>query len=123
MLPKERMFTSLVDLICQSIFLGISPGVKEGLGAFTRGERKDLSAYKAYLQNVSTIIKNATWWMHEVVPKLYKPEPLVRQISAFSSLLCYKNYKTFESSEFQKIGRRLYQLYTHFLCVKINISY
>jgi hypothetical protein len=29
------------------------------------------------LQAVSTIIKNATWWMHEVVPKLYKPEPQV----------------------------------------------
>jgi hypothetical protein len=74
------MFTSLVDLICQSIFLGISPGVKEGLSAFTRGERnKDqlTAAYKAYLQNVSTIIKNATWWMHEVVPKLYKPDPQV----------------------------------------------
>jgi hypothetical protein len=74
---QERMFTSLVDLITQAIFLGISPGVKEGLGAFSRGERKDLTAYKAYLQSVSTIIKNATWWMHDVVPKLYKPEPQV----------------------------------------------
>jgi hypothetical protein len=44
------MFTSLVDLITQSIFLGISPGVKEGLGAFSRGDRKDLTAYKAGLE-------------------------------------------------------------------------
>ena len=49
------MFTSLVDLITQSIFLGISPGVKEGLGAFSRGDRKDLTAYKAYLQAVLRI--------------------------------------------------------------------
>jgi hypothetical protein len=50
------MFTSLVDLITQSIFLGISPGVKEGLGAFSRGDRKDLTSYKAGLE------KNSAQW-------------------------------------------------------------
>ncbi len=51
------MFTSLVDLITQSIFLGISPGVKEGLGAFSRGDRKDLTAYKAGLEKTPFFYK------------------------------------------------------------------
>jgi len=71
---KERIFTSLVDLITLAVFLGISPPVREGLNAFSRGDKKDLSAYKAYLKSISIIMRDAMWWMHEVVPKLYKPE-------------------------------------------------
>ena len=33
---KERMFTSLVDLITIAIFLSITPQVKEGFNAITR---------------------------------------------------------------------------------------
>ena len=71
---KERIFTSLVDIITLSIFLGISPNVREGLNAFSRGDKKDLSAYKTYMKNISIIMRDAMWWMHEVVPKLYKPD-------------------------------------------------
>ena len=63
---KERIFTSLVDIITLSIFLGISPNVREGLNAFSRGDKKDLSAYKTYMKNISIIMRDAMWWMHEV---------------------------------------------------------
>ena len=33
---KERMFTSLVDLITMAIFLSITPQVKEGFNTITR---------------------------------------------------------------------------------------
>ena len=46
------MFQSIVDLITLSMFLGVSPGVRENLNAINRGEKKDLSAYKSYLKQV-----------------------------------------------------------------------
>ena len=69
---------SLVDLITLSIFLGVSPAVREGFNAHQRGEKKDMTAFKQYLQNVCTIQKNGCWWMHEVGTLLiylsiYKP--------------------------------------------------
>ena len=83
---KERMFTSLVDLITLSIFLSISPAVREGLNAVTRGERKDISAYKNFLISVSTITRDAVWWLHDVVPKLYKPDPVVYSAMLYKTL-------------------------------------
>lgn len=49
---KERLFHSLVDLIALSMFLGISPGVREALGSINRGEKKDVSAFKNFLMQV-----------------------------------------------------------------------
>ena len=72
---KERMFSSLVDLVTLSIFLGISPAVREGLNIVTRGERKDVSQYKKYLLSVSEITRVAVRWLHESVLKQYKPDP------------------------------------------------
>ena len=46
---KERMFTSLVDLITQAIFLTITPQVREAFSALNRGDRKgDIAAYMSH---------------------------------------------------------------------------
>ena len=72
---KERMFTSLVDLITQPIFLTITPQVREAFSALNRGDRKgDIAAYKTFLLSVSSITRDAIWWLHDVVPKLFKPD-------------------------------------------------
>lgn len=68
---KERIFINLVDLITLAVFLGISPPVREGLNAYSRGDKKDLSAYKSYLKSISIIMRDAMWWMHEVFFVLY----------------------------------------------------
>ena len=48
---RERMFTSITDLITLAIFLGISPGVKEAMTAYLRGDdKKDLTPYKNFLK-------------------------------------------------------------------------
>ena len=45
------MFTSITDLITLAIFLGISPGVKEAMTAYLRGDdKKDLTPYKNFLK-------------------------------------------------------------------------
>jgi hypothetical protein len=60
------------------------PGWKKldpGSGMEKIGSGINITDPQRCLQAVSTIIKNATWWMHEVVPKLYKPEPQVGEHS------------------------------------------
>ena len=50
---KDRMFSSVTDLVTLSIFLGVSPAVREAINAIARGERgRDLSAFKSYLKQV-----------------------------------------------------------------------
>ncbi len=67
------MFSSLADLVTLAIFLGVSPSVREALNAFLRGDHgRDIGAFKSYLKQVSMIQRDALWWLHDAVPKLYK---------------------------------------------------
>ncbi len=51
---KDRMFTSIADLVTLSVFLGVSPPVREAVAAAARGDRgRDVSAFKAYLKQAS----------------------------------------------------------------------
>ena len=55
---RERMFTSITDLVSLAIFLGISPGVKEAMTAYLRGDdKKDLTPYKNFLKQTALIQK------------------------------------------------------------------
>ena len=67
---KERFFTSVVDLVVISIFLGISPAVREALN----GHKKDLSPYKLFLRQTCLIQRDAVIWMYESVMNVFKPE-------------------------------------------------
>lgn len=70
---KERLFMSLTDLIVLSIFLAITPAVREAATALFRGEKKDVSAFRNYQLTVATIQRDTVWWLHTVVPKMFKP--------------------------------------------------
>ena len=60
-----------------------------------RGERKDISAYKNYLTSVSTITRNCMWWLHEVVPKLYKPDPMIYTSMLYKSLFMTQSHEEY----------------------------
>ena len=60
-----------------------------------RGERKDISAYKNYLTSVSTITQNCMWWLHEVVPKLYKPDPMMYTSMLYKSLFMTQSHEEY----------------------------
>ena len=52
---RERMFTSITDLITLAIFLGISPPVKEGMTTYIRGnDKKDITPFRNFLKGKST---------------------------------------------------------------------
>ena len=75
---RERMFTSITDLVTLAIFLGISPLVKEGMTAYIRGDdKKDISPFRHFLKQTALIQRDATAWMLEIVPKTYKPDPSI----------------------------------------------
>ena len=73
---RERMFTSITDLITLAIFLGISPPVKEGMTAYIRGDdKKDrISPFKSFLKQTALIQRDAMVWMLESALKIYKPD-------------------------------------------------
>ena len=62
---------------------------------YCRGERKDISAYKNYLTSVSTITQNCMWWLHEVVPKLYKPDPNMYTSMLYKSLFMTQSHEEY----------------------------
>ena len=75
---KERIFSSMTDLITLAIFLGISPHVKEGMTALIRGDdKKDITPFRNFLKQTAMIQRDAMVWMLESALKTYKPEPAI----------------------------------------------
>ncbi|KAL3185664.1 hypothetical protein MRX96_028572 [Rhipicephalus microplus] len=70
---RERLFVSITDLIVKAIFLAITPAVREAATALFRGEKKDISPLRNYQMQVATIQRDTVWWLHTVVPKMFKP--------------------------------------------------
>ncbi|KAH7957411.1 hypothetical protein HPB52_018572 [Rhipicephalus sanguineus] len=70
---RERLFMSITDLIVKAIFLAITPAVREAATALFRGEKKDISPLRNYQMQVATIQRDTVWWLHTVVPKMFKP--------------------------------------------------
>lgn len=70
---RERLFVSITDLIVKAIFLAITPAVREAATALFRGEKKDVSPLRHYQMQVATIQRDTVWWLHTVVPRMFKP--------------------------------------------------
>merc|ERR1719397_43936 len=92
---KERIFTSLVDLVTLSIFLTITPAVREGLNRAARSELKEISAYKNFLVSVSTITRDCVFWLHELVARLYKPDSQVYTAMLYKSLFMAPSHEEY----------------------------
>ena len=72
---RERMFTSITDLVTLAIFLSISPSVKEGMNSYIRGDdKKDISPFKTFLKQTALIQRDTMVWMLESALKIYKPD-------------------------------------------------
>ncbi|XP_071797108.1 integrator complex subunit 1-like isoform X1 [Asterias amurensis] len=69
---KERMLVSLIDLIVLSALLSVNPAVKEAVAAYTRGDRKDMDVLRTFQTQASVMQRDAVWWLHTVVPKMFK---------------------------------------------------
>ncbi|XP_063991596.1 integrator complex subunit 1 [Diachasmimorpha longicaudata] len=68
---KERMFMSIIDLLCLCMFLGISPQVKEATLLSQRGDKKDASLLHQFQTLVSTIQYETTSWLQAAAQQTY----------------------------------------------------
>ncbi|XP_069674723.1 integrator complex subunit 1 isoform X2 [Periplaneta americana] len=70
---KERMFVSITDLITLCILLAISPAVKEASSLLARGDKREIAVLHNFQILVAKIERDAVWWLHETVPRMYRP--------------------------------------------------
>ncbi|XP_055613297.1 integrator complex subunit 1 [Uranotaenia lowii] len=84
---RDRIFHSIVDLVCLCMFLSVSPQIREANASIRSGrEQKSSPVLSAFYHQMSTIQFVALTWMHGVVPVLYKPSPADFKL-AFHKLL------------------------------------
>ncbi|XP_021703270.1 integrator complex subunit 1 [Aedes aegypti] len=73
---RDRIFHSVVDLVCLCMFLSVSPQIREANASIRSGrEPKSSPALTTFYQQMSTIQFDTLTWMHEVVPIVYMPSP------------------------------------------------
>ena len=70
---KERMFHSVTDLIVLTMFVAISPQIRESGAQLYRGEPRELESVRRYQEVVACIQRDSLHWLYKVVPKCYSP--------------------------------------------------
>lgn len=68
---KDRVFVSIVDLLCLCMFLAISPQVKEAALLAQRGDKKDVALLQQFQNLVATIQYESVSWLHNLAPQIY----------------------------------------------------
>nr|XP_022905448.1 integrator complex subunit 1 [Onthophagus taurus] len=66
---KDRIFLSLVDLVCMCMFLCISPQVRDAASQ----SKKDASIFQHFQLQVSNIQREAAVWLHEGALRTFRP--------------------------------------------------
>lgn len=68
---KERMFMSVVDLLCLCMLLGISPQVKEAATLSQRADKKDVAVLTQFQTLVGAIQYEAVMWLQSSAQQIY----------------------------------------------------
>ena len=72
--------------------------MREAFSSLSRGDRKDITAYKTFLVSVSAITRDTIWWLHDVVPKTFKPDPNVYTKMLYKSLFMTNTHEEYYRS-------------------------
>lgn len=71
---KDRFFASMVDLICLSMFLSVSPQIREAIVSIKNGRaEKGSSVLYTFYAQMSEIQCDALCWMNQTVPLVFLP--------------------------------------------------
>ncbi|KAF7414832.1 hypothetical protein HZH68_003321 [Vespula germanica] len=68
---KERVFISLIDLLCLCMLLAISPQVKEAAALAQRGDKEDVALLHHFQNLVATIQYEAVLWLRNSAQQMY----------------------------------------------------
>lgn len=72
---KERYIISIADLVTLTIFIMVSPAVREATMALTKGDKSEIETLHNYREQVAIIQRDAVWWLHSIVPKFMEVKP------------------------------------------------
>ncbi|XP_074651067.1 integrator complex subunit 1-like [Tubulanus polymorphus] len=67
---KERLILSIVDLVCMTCLLSVTPHIKETITAYDRGDFRELATLTSFQQQIAGIQRDSVCWLHTIVPKL-----------------------------------------------------
>ena len=70
---KDRLVSSVVDLVTLCIFLAVNPLVRESAALVARGDLREVQQLRQYQAQASSMQRESLWWLYSSVPVLFKP--------------------------------------------------
>ena len=65
----------LADLICVIGMLTASVLIREAYNGYIKGDRGMVSQLNDFFSNLGLIQRDSVWWVHTVVPTMFRPQP------------------------------------------------
>ncbi len=69
------MVHSLADLICVISMLTASVLIREAYIGYSKGDRVMVPQLLDFFSTLSLIQRDSVWWVHTVVPSMFRPQP------------------------------------------------
>ena len=65
----------LADLICVVGILTATVLIREAYNGYNKGDRAMISQLQEFFSTLGLIQRDAVWWIHTVVPSMFRPQP------------------------------------------------
>ena len=75
-ITQERMCLSIADLIACASMLTANMLIREAYNGYSKGERAMVDQLQEFFANIGLIQRDAVWWVHTIVPTLFRPQPV-----------------------------------------------
>ncbi|XP_019853906.1 PREDICTED: integrator complex subunit 1-like [Amphimedon queenslandica] len=72
---KERMATSLADLISVTCLLSVSASIRELYSSYNKGDKTHSQSLAQFFDTLGLIQRDAVWWVHSILPNFLRPQP------------------------------------------------
>ena len=69
------MFQALTDLICTASVLTANMLIREAYSGYNKGDRAMVGQLQDFFSTLGLIQRDAVWWVHTVVPAMFRPQP------------------------------------------------
>lgn len=70
------MVHGLADLICTASMLTANMLIREAYSGYHKGDRAMTNQLQEFFSTVGLIARDAVWWIHTVVPAMFRPQPV-----------------------------------------------
>ena len=70
------MVHGLADLICTASMLTANMLIREAYSGYNKGDRAMVGQLQEFFSALGLIQRDAVWWIHTVVPSMFRPQPV-----------------------------------------------